>query len=137
VERHKRFIIYPEDNIFILLLIINVIAFIYTVLYLPYDLAFNPNTTWTLIINQTMNGVFLIEIFMSLFTALISDNEIIDDYWTIWKNYAKTWLILDIVSVFPFEFLDSNLATLNIVGRILRVLRLTKIYKMISNFKRL
>ena len=38
-------------------------------LYLPFDLAFNPDTTWTLIINYVMNGIFLIEMILTIFTA--------------------------------------------------------------------
>lgn len=85
-----------------------------------------------------MNGIFLIEILMTIFTAYVDDyGVVIDDVSIIFKGYAKTWLLLDIVSIFPFEFLNSNLGGLNVAGKILRVLKLSKIYKMISNLKRL
>lgn len=61
--------IYPRDKAFIFLLLLNMMILIYTVIYLPYDLAFNPNSTWTIVFNQSMNVLFLTEIVTTVFTA--------------------------------------------------------------------
>jgi hypothetical protein len=91
-----------------------------------------------MIINQSMNFIFLFEIIITLFTAQIDETGAVnDDLRLLFRDYATSWLALDVISIFPFEFLNSSLTSLNLIGKILRVLKLSKIYKMVSNLKRL
>ena len=53
--------------------------------------------------------VFFIDIIVNFISAFYRDDHyIIDDYKEIAINYAKSWLVIDVLAVAPFEYLSSS-----------------------------
>lgn len=49
--------------------------------------------------------IFLVDIFMNFWTGLITeDNEVILDIKKLRRKYARTWLIVDVLSLLPFDY---------------------------------
>lgn len=85
---------------------------------------------------------FLLDIFVNLNTALMDESftTVIHTRWQIFVSYLKSWLIIDIVSILPFEYiltkindaeLDLNSTTLN-VNQFVRITRISRLYKLVK-----
>lgn len=138
---------------------------IYCATISPYVIAFvdsdNPNMYTFSIIDKIIDLSFLIEIILNFFTVYedVEDN-IIKNHKKIIYNYLKLWFLLDVITIFPFDYIfpetnsDSyyynylksendyenngqmnisfiNTSTKNSIKNITRITRLPKIYKVI------
>lgn len=125
------------DSILLFILMANVIL-------LPVSIAFYPdpaNPGW-LTFNIISDLTFLIDIIMNFWTGLITeDNEIILDIKKLRSNYAKKWLIVDLISLLPFDYVTFFVFTLSassgssfIQGtRVFRLIRpLTKLLSLLK-----
>jgi len=66
----------------------------------------------------------------------LEDGTVIKDFKTIFKNYAKGWMVLDIIACFPFSLLDYMLGNddESSPGRynsLIRLMRLPRLYKLL------
>lgn len=79
---------------------------VYSCIVTPYSIAFlNPEPLDTLFtIDMIIDLSFLFDVFMNFFTAYY-DKEAVLHYklWDIAKNYATSWLLLDLLAGFPSE----------------------------------
>lgn len=88
------------------------ILLIYTATIMPYRVAFEETIyfdAWTCL-ELVIDSIFFIDVFVnSLSSTQLEDGTVIKDFKTIFKNYAKGWMILDIIACFPFSLLDYML----------------------------
>lgn len=124
------------DSILLFILMSNVIL-------LPVAIAFYPdpaNPGW-LTFNIISDLIFLIDIVMNFWTGLITDdNLVILDVKKLRCNYAKKWLIVDLISLLPFDYVTFFLFTVSAstvsavnVTRVLRLIRpLTKLLSLVK-----
>ena len=84
--------------------------FIYTTLFLPFKLAFfNEEGLFLIILDFIVNALFFVDILVTCFTVYNQNGEIIDDLLTIILNYLKSWFVIDLISIFPFDYvIESN-----------------------------
>ena len=114
---------------------VMVICLIFTAIVTPYEVAFLDmsviNALW--FINQLVNILFLIDMFINFFLAYFDDEAL---QWIVSKRliairYLSGWFIIDFVSIFPFDYLvpgGSNLRALRIV-RLLRLAKLLRVFR--------
>jgi len=105
-DKVKVGILYPEDppkvnwDLFITLILL--ISCILT----PLRIAFGEDEEpmgWE-IINNTIDGLFLIDILVIFSSAYYDDDyNIIDDRCLIAKSYFYSWFLIDVLAIIPFE----------------------------------
>ena len=108
------------------------------VVLLPVSIAFfedQINPGW-LFFNSVSDLAFIIDIVLNFWTGIITkDNTVILDLKVVRKIYAKKWLPLDIVSVFPFDYIAlaiSRAKSLNSLVQATNALRLLRLFKLLS-----
>lgn len=112
-------------------------------IFLPVAITFYAdgiNVGWILF-NMLSDLLYLVDIIFSFWTgAIAEDNVIILELSKLRKIYMKKWFLLDITSVFPFDYIalvmtvvmptDISLQVTNAI-RILTLLRLLKLVKFL------
>lgn len=126
------------------------ICLLYTAVATPFLLAFIANRDFDIwfILDLTLSGVFILDFIFALNTAYQEyDGKLIISRKKILINYLKGWLIIDLVSCFPFELLSyltnpnghraayNNLSKLIRLKNIPRLFRLSKILVLFKNSK--
>ena len=115
------------------------------VILLPVAIAFYPdpdNPGW-LTFTILSDLVFLLDIALNFWTGVISDEQIILDKKQLRRTYAKKWLIVDLISLLPFDYVTFFLfvlsaSTRSVVQRTsaLRLIRpLTKLLSLLKLFR--
>ena len=89
------------------------------------------------IINQIVNGVFVIDICLQFFIPVPdirpeNEGELIHDHKLIAKRYFKGWFLLDVISVLPFDALTVANPDLMQPGPMTKVFRLIRIMRLIK-----
>jgi hypothetical protein len=139
--RDVRWIIFPDDvarEFWDMVLTVNLL---YTAVFTPYIVAFNSDDTTLAIFDYCSNGLFFVDIIVNFFTAYFDrhDNLIVRHRKIAWE-YLKTWFLIDIVSVFPFDQVFesrqyNSLLRFARLPRLYRFLRLAKLAKMMRLIK--
>lgn len=115
------------------------------VILLPVAIAFFQDAVhpgW-LTFNCISDFIFLLDIGLNFWTGVITDeNTVILELRQIRKLYVKRWLILDIISIFPFDYImliifESNNSLQSIVhaSLALRLFRLVKLLSLLRLFR--
>lgn len=111
------------------------LVLVFSCLTIPYRVAFvEVETTRWIIINNSVDIVFLFDIIIIFNTAYFDDDfQIIDNRKSIAKMYLKGWFFVDIISILPIElFLKTEGAKYNQMIRITRIGRMYKIIKLLK-----
>ena len=67
----------------------------------------------TAIQEYLFNAIFIFDMYITLRTAFYGDNgKLVSNRWSILSNYAHGWMVLDIVTLVPFEFLLATVLNL-------------------------
>lgn len=110
----------------------------------PYDIAFpdvQQNNLIFAISLHTVDSFFFLDICISFFTAFFDEDEnIVDKFKLIAINYLLSWFFIDLISIIPIDWILSLISTqLSSSGynRIIRVLRVGKIYRLVKLAKTL
>ena len=105
----------------------------------PYWIAFvNEETVYWIVIDSLIDFSFLIDILVTFFSAFYSSEYILIDKWSkICLSYLKGWFLIDVVSIFPFNYLldSGDYGTLAKLTRFQRLYRLVKIFWLMRLFK--
>ena len=105
---------------------------IYATTVTPYRVAFvdNETTTW-IIIDSIVDFFFFCDLVLNFFFAYYDeDEELIFDRIKIAKRYLKTWFIIDLIAIIPFNFIyERDYSSLSRLARLPRLYRLLKITK--------
>ena len=133
--------IYPESAFYSCWQVIIILALLITCFITPHRLAFlghnQDEALSILIIQETINTIFILDIIIIFNTALLNDyNEIIDNRVVIAKLYMKGWLLIDLLAVIPFDLI-LNSSQFNQLIRIVRIGRLYKLAKLTRLFRML
>ena len=99
----KRWLIYPESHYNWIWNSIHGLFVLLTVLVLPVRLAFfdYEETKW-LYVDIAVDVVFFVDILKNLNTGYLeAEDTVITSRWKIARQYAKTWMLLDVISCFP------------------------------------
>jgi potassium voltage-gated channel Eag-related subfamily H member 8 len=134
-NNRKRFLIYPEDQPKVFWDLFITLILLISCLLTPFNLAFgelnNDPIEW-IIINYTIDTCFLIDIFI-IFNSAFYDSEfiVVEDRKIIAKEYLRSWFIIDLLAIIPFDLListqDQNYGD---IARIVRLGRISKLIKM-------
>ena len=106
-KRSWNVIFSPNDKLLVIWEILLLFAMIYTIFVTPvrcvfFDDELNLYPSW--IKFETFLNIFLtIDIAVTLNTAYIEDHKKVANRWKILQRYAKTWLIIDILSIYWLE----------------------------------
>ena len=150
----SRFVLHPQSVQRLLWDLISTIFLLYNLVLVPYRICFDqhaycPGGMW--LFEALVDWFFVADIFVNFATGYVSNNGlIIADLCSIAKNYAKTWLIIDVSSSVPVDFFmslaidgctgasatldgddESNLKAVKMV-RILRLVKLLKLLRLLK-----
>ena len=130
--------------------VILVILLLYTATIMPYKIAFidTQTNTWFWI-DLIIDCLFMFDIYVNLNSAFYSDNgDFIISRKTIFINYLKGWLIIDIVASIPMGVIetaiwgeegggvDNEVLRLARLPRLYRLLRIARLLKMVKFMKK-
>ncbi|KAL5559284.1 hypothetical protein UlMin_035495 [Ulmus minor] len=135
-----RFIISPFNPHYRIWQSFLVVLVFYTAWVSPFELGFLDRPKGIIAItDNVVNGFFAIDIVVTLFVAYLDKNTylLVDNPRLIAKRYAKTWLILDIISVIPSEFARSILPNPLKTYGYFSLLRLWRLRRVSAMFARL
>lgn len=120
-------------------------AIIYQVVTVPFYLAFESSDTLpTLLIDLVCTILYILDVFVTANTAFYQKGVLITTRKEILKKYARSWLLIDVLSSFPYSWLfqspldsssSSNLRTPSLlkvvkISRLLRTFRLVRLTKV-------
>jgi len=127
----KSFLLYPEDRFKHVWDIFVTFVLIFTCLVIPVRIAFTTeDTTFWVFMNLFIDLAFVLDIILAFSTAVYdSSMQIIDDRKEIAKEYLRTWFLIDLLGVVPFDQL-SKLTGNNEVGRVAKLSRMYKLTKL-------
>ena len=115
---------------------------IYSSIILPYKMAFYDNeTTSDEVIDWICTVVLLCDLILSFFTAYIdNDDNVIKNRKKIIHNYIKSWFVIDVLSIVPFNYftfinnrVNNTWTSFPQVFRLLRMFKLIRITKLLKN----
>lgn len=132
----KRYMLYPEDRLKMNWDLLIAFILIITCSITPVTLAFYEEESISMVIfNLVINILFGIDIIVIFFTAFYNDDFVlIDDLSLIAKQYLKGWFLLDLLAIFPFEWLtpQESSTTQTDINGVTRIARLGRMYKLIK-----
>jgi hypothetical protein len=143
--KRKCHIFYPDKKFRIFWDVIHSIILLLTCVLTPFNVAFMDNeelksSLYYGFVNEFIDYFFLVDILVNCNTALIIEEKslVIDNRCKIFISYLKSWLIIDIMSILPFEtiigfFNDETAEDENAVGNInqfVRITRISRLYKL-------
>jgi len=124
--------------------ITSLFVVLYCTFSVPYDLCFNPPKSPTAsAVDMAVEAFFIIEIFMNFFTTYLDeDGTEISHPLFIATKYAKSWLIIDLISSIPSEMVvrvyqasqsGDKQEDFTVLARlqVIRILRLTKLLRLL------
>ncbi|CAH0368963.1 unnamed protein product [Pelagomonas calceolata] len=92
----------------------------------------HPDRVGLFVVNLFIDICFVADIFLTLNTAYFDSGsgDWVIDHWHIFLNYLRSWLILDILSVLPWEFMQINgNASVLRLAKCMRLLKLLRVLK--------
>jgi len=106
---------------------------IFITLVVPYRLGFGlEDNDGLMIFGYFMDVCFLVDVILTFFQEAWVDAHLVKTHREIALCYLKSWLLLDLISIFPFDLAVGDTdSTLGDAPQSLRIARITKIYKMI------
>lgn len=100
---------YPQSTFKTVWDILNSLSLLVTCILTPFNLAFSEElelVTWYLYFNYSIDVFFAIDIIINFNTALVDDDfKVIDSRWEIATTYLRSWFLVDLVSIIPFELI--------------------------------
>ncbi|CAD8202098.1 unnamed protein product [Paramecium pentaurelia] len=142
----NKWVIYPDSKFKGCWDFIIILLMLYTCTILPFRLAFQDSTSdvWNTI-DEVFNYVFMADIVINFFTAYQdADNVLVTNNKYIVMNYLKSWFLLDVASVIPFDQIfqpDPQTETATTQGQkgsytqLLRLTRLPRLYRLLKVVK--
>ena len=130
-------LIHPEMTKKIIWDLFQGVLIVYSVITVPYRLAFQePESNTTMIVNTIIDLLFATDILLNFFCAYFDDEgKLITGRVEVITNYMKTWFFIDFFATFPIDGVVqlANPGSESNSGRsakILRVLRLFRLFKL-------
>ena len=144
----KKNIIYQDSSFMTYWSFMVIFLLLYTASITPFRVTFidNTDTEWS-VIDYLIDVLFLIDIIVTLNLAYNDSNgKLIDSRLEVFLNYLKSWLFIDIIGIFPFQFFldeSTNDSSNDVSGyndfmkmlrlpRLYRLMKLTRLYKVMN-----
>lgn len=135
---------HPNDKFIIFWGYIMSILLIYTATFTPYREIFIDYESFSLTLcDYFTDSLFLLDIMITLNLAFFNKNDkLVSDRGKIFWNYFKSWLLIDILGIFPFQFLETSseknqdiggytdFAKLLKLPRLYRLIKISRLYKL-------
>eukprot|EP00753_Platysulcus_tardus_P004747 PLAT12659.1.p1 GENE.PLAT12659.1~~PLAT12659.1.p1 ORF type:complete len:850 (-),score=394.01 PLAT12659.1:54-2603(-) len=113
--------------------VVMLVLLMFTATVTPYETALLP-TRWDALfwINRLVDVCFLVDICLNFFTAYPGEDEHwVSSHRRIALHYCRTWFVIDVLSILPFETAGFLLQNDSLDGlKILRVVRLLRLLKL-------
>lgn len=142
-NKYTYFILLPDDWYKQLWDIIITSVLIFTFFATPYRIAFVDKDDEAMVaIDYTMDGLFFIDIILNFFIAYYdSDYVLIDKRKDIACHYLRTWFIIDMTAILPFNLMFETsdfgaLARLTKIPRLYRLVRMFRMFRMLKIARR-
>ena len=123
------------------------LALLFTATITPFEVCLGLETAWNalLYVNLVVNSVFMIDIIVQFFLPIIdpATGELIRNHKRIAERYLKTWFLIDVGTVLPFDLVTVAAPDLFAVTcgsgssillkgvKLLRTLRLVKLVRVL------
>ncbi|GFH17913.1 cyclic nucleotide-binding domain-containing protein [Haematococcus lacustris] len=89
-----------------------------------------------LIIELVVDGCFVLDILLNFRTAYLdSVGNLVSDRRRIARHYMRSWFVLDLVSVVPFDILTEGALSFLSMLKLLRVMRVGKVVRMMRVYR--
>lgn len=107
---------------------------IYTIVVVPYKISFfnGKNENWDNF-DLFIDVVFMTDVIINCFSAIHQNEDLIVKHKEIIKSYAKSWMILDILSAMPLNMVipSSGWGTMTKLAKLPRLYRILKLAKIL------
>lgn len=100
--------IYQEDYFKYFWDLFSSILLLITCVLTPFNLAFEEDVAdifWYTTLNYSIDFLFLIDIIIIFNTTLKTEFDEVPDRWEIFKEYTRSWFLIDLLSIMPFDIL--------------------------------
>ena len=134
-ETPSRGILMPENPFKIAWDLLGIGFIVYQAVMIPYEVGFNqPETQWRLILNNIIQGFFVLDILFAFNTAFYQKGNIVAKRRVIGKHYIQTWLFLDLVTVLPYDYIVAGISGNSDSGSNLtyQAPQMARIFKMVN-----
>mmetsp|Transcript_11318 Transcript_11318/g.22262 ORF Transcript_11318/g.22262 Transcript_11318/m.22262 type:complete len:691 (-) Transcript_11318:114-2186(-) len=135
-EPEKWWIIYPNSNFKSVWNVLLILLLLYTATLMPYRISFVDKDDkdgwwyWELLVDFG----FFMDILVTCFSAFTnSESEVVTDLKAIVFQYIKTWMLIDIIAIFPFDLINEEQASgpsSNDYSTLIRLVRLPRLYRL-------
>lgn len=139
VKNPKRFMFYPSSTFKVMFWdVLASVFLLITCILTPINLAYSDEleqVIWYLNFNYAIDIFFGLDILMNFNSATVDDNfNITDDRRQIALDYVRSWFLIDLLSILPFELMAekdvTDEASQAKINQIVRITRISKLYKL-------
>jgi hypothetical protein len=136
-------LVHPEGNFKSIWANFLLFLLVYTAFITPYSIAFIDELQGSIyIVSIIVDILYALDIFITLNSSYYNDNgKLVVSRTKIFLSYLKSWLLLDILAIFPFQLISPTLSgngadleendSNSDYNDILKLLRLPRIYRLI------
>lgn len=137
---HVKGVLFPDDSFVKSWQILIATLLLYTATVTIFRIAFIEEDEEAWMISDTVvDGIFFIDVCVNIFLAYYdSEMNLVTMRRLIFLNYLRTWMLLDVVSSMPFQFIfssDKNYSNTIRVARLPRLYKLVKVTKAMRMLK--
>jgi len=132
MKKKLRWLINPEGKFKFLWDHLHMLCVFYIAIFFPFKLSFleDKNIFVLEIIDYMVDAFFLVDLVLNFFIPIYVNHDMITNHKLIAFNYAKFWLWLDFLSIFPLEWIFRNLnSNYSIFIRITKIPKLWKVLR--------
>eukprot|EP00929_Paragymnodinium_shiwhaense_P053315 TRINITY_DN26678_c0_g3_i1.p1 TRINITY_DN26678_c0_g3~~TRINITY_DN26678_c0_g3_i1.p1 ORF type:complete len:947 (-),score=182.98 TRINITY_DN26678_c0_g3_i1:199-3039(-) len=126
--------IYPDSQRLLVWTGIGIFYIVFEAFAIPFNIAFDWEAAgWSFLFVSSMDLYFIIDICLTFITAYRNEADRLEtNYAKIAKRYAKSWMVPDLASGIPWEWLPvrSKYGQLTKMTRMLRLARLLRLVKV-------
>jgi hypothetical protein len=137
---HARGILFPDDSFVRYWQSLIAGLLVYTATISIFRISFiDDEELWWLICDTWVDSMFFIDVLVNCFLAYYdSEMTLVVQRKTIFLHYLRTWMVIDVVSCLPFQYIvgsDKNYSNVVRVARLPRLYKLVKVTKLMRVLK--
>lgn len=138
LEGNSRFVIPLESNFKFIWDHLQILLMLYVAILVPYRICYLGDYIYPVwdIIDNFIDFLFFLDVIFNFFTPIFDKEVQVKNHCRIIFSYMKLWFWIDVLSVFPFELLFSNLA-MNNYSILLKISKMPRLYKFMKGAKML
>jgi CRP-like cAMP-binding protein len=141
IENTPRFVLHPHGKFKSVWNWVVVIILLYTAVFSPFSIAFIDGYYLSIyVLDFLVNTLFFVDFLVNMLSAYYVKSVLVVDHAQIIKKYAKSWMIIDILTWFPFDLIqETSFGKSNAVARffklpkLYRLLRFSKLLKLMKS----